>query len=502
MFYAGLDIGTSSCKIVVYDASGKVRFKSVRTYQETGVDGYRELNTEDVLLKVKEVLKETGEQFLEDISGMAITALGESIICLDEHGKSLYPSMVTGDKRGIAELRELEKTTAMESHAFKEEILSITGLPPSEMYGLPKYMWLNQNTNAIRDAKYIFFFEDYFGYILTGKRMVSYSSASRSMAFNIHEKRWSKRLLSFAGIKKEQMSVPVDSGTVLGTILPELAKECKLNPNLKIVVGGHDQNCAALGSGLSRQDVGECGMGTCEFMFLMLPKAEHSPYMIEHDLTCVPYVIPDTYLTSLEVTTCGILKNWARDTIFEHKKIEYEEKNLDFYNDYMDPLIAGMKTDVLLLPQFGSSGNPDINYDVKGTITGLTLDTKPEEIYRAILEGMAFQMLLSYEKALKLGVKMNRLIATGGGAASDLTLQIRADIFNMEVATITSEESGTLGCMLLAATAFGAFSSLQEAMDQVVKVKKVFYPNQEMHGYYMRKFDKYKKLYEVMHLFQ
>lgn len=78
----------------------------------------------------------------------------------------------------------------------EEEIMDITGLPPSEMYGLPKYMWMNEHTDVIKRAGNIFFFEDYIGCILTGKRMVSYSSASRSMAFDIHRKCWSKQLLS------------------------------------------------------------------------------------------------------------------------------------------------------------------------------------------------------------------------------------------------------------------------------------------------------------------
>lgn len=100
--------------------------------------------------------------------------------------------------------------------------------------------------------------------------------------------------------------------------------------------------------------------------------------MIENDLTCVPYVFEDTYLTSLEVTTCGVLKDWARDTILQGREMECEARNIDFYNEYIDAAIADMRTDVMLLPQFGSSGNPDINYDAKGTITGLTVHTKPE----------------------------------------------------------------------------------------------------------------------------
>ncbi len=494
MAYAGLDVGTSSCKMVVYDREGKVLFKAARKYKETGSNGIRELRPEAVMEGVKEVLKETGMNCREEIKAMAVTSLGESIICLDRMGNSLYPSMVTGDKRGIREVEELRRK------ASPEGVFAVTGLPPSEMYGLPKYMWMNENTKAIKEAQYIFFYEDYVNYYLTGKRMVSYSSASRSMAFDIHKKVWSEELLYFAGIRKEQMSEPAASGEIIGKILPHIAEELHLNPEMTVTAGGHDQNCAALGSGLSQPNVAECGMGTCEFMFLMLPEAVQVTYMIENDLTCVPYVFPGTYLTSLEITTCGILKNWARDTILKGKDRECDGQDMDFWNT-IDDTIAHMRTDVLVLPQFGSSGNPDINYDVKGTITGLTVHTRPEEIYRAILEGMAFQMYLAYERAEKLGVHIDRMIATGGGAASDVTLQIRADVFNMEVATIASEESGTLGCMLLAAVAMKEYASIKEGIEKAVKVKKVFSPNREMQGYYKNKYEKFKKLYDTMHLF-
>ena len=108
--------------------------------------------------------------------------------------------MVVGDQRGIEEVKRLIDAVG------REKILDITGLPPSEMYGLPKYMWINDNTDAIKNAKAILYYEDFVGYTLTGIRKVSYSSASRSMAFDIEKKQRSEELLSNAGIKVSQMS--------------------------------------------------------------------------------------------------------------------------------------------------------------------------------------------------------------------------------------------------------------------------------------------------------
>ena len=110
-------------------------------------------------------------------------------------------------------------------------------------------------------------------------------------------------------------------------------------------------------------------------------------------------------------------------------------------------------------------------------------------------------MLLGYETIQELGGKINTLICTGGGAKSKLNLQMRADIFNMDIATINSEESGTLGCAILAATATNAFSNIQDAIDNMVHIRSLYHPNSTRQKYYQEKFIKFKELYEKMHNF-
>ena len=200
------------------------------------------------------------------------------------------------------------------------------------------------------------------------------------------------------------------------------------------------------------------------------------------------------------MTTCGALKNWARDNIFQGINRKCQEEGRNFFQ-YMDDLARDIQTDIMILPQFGSAGNPDLSMDAWGTITGLTIHTKPEELYKGILEGMAFQMYLAYERMQKLGTTMQRIAVTGGGAASELTLQIRADVFGMEVDSLESAEAGTLGCMLMAATAVGAYSSMEEAIKKTVRIKKKYIPDSDMTSYYRKKFENYKHFYEEMHDF-
>jgi len=495
MSIAGLDVGTSGCKVVIYDLAGGIIDTARQAYKEEGTAGNRELDPQVVLDCVKACLKEVSARLEERIEALAIGTLGESIVCIDEQDNILCKSMVTGDKRGIEEIEDIL------AEVSRQEVMDITGLPVSEMFSLPKLLWINKNTSVFKNAKYIFLYEDYIGYYLTGIRKVSYSSASRTMAFDIKNKCWSQRLLKLAGISKEQLSDPVDSGTVLGKIRPEIAAELGLSPELKIVAGGHDQECAALGAGVIGPGLGEDGHGTCEVMNMMLPKLHRTDYILENQLTCVPGMIPDTYLTNIEITTCGILMNWFRDCIFSDIRKECEASGKDFYS-YMDKCAAGVQTELLVLPQFGSSGNPDIDYNTKGLIWGLTIHTQPVEIYRAVKESMAFQIRMAYEVLEPLGIDLEKIIMTGGGSASLLTMQIRADVLGKTMMTMHDNEAGTLGCMIAAAKGLGYYASFSEGVARVIKIDKIIEPQKENKSYYEEKYKKYKKLYKLMHDFK
>ncbi|NMD37607.1 MAG: hypothetical protein GYA87_02870 [Christensenellaceae bacterium] len=489
MAYAGLDIGTSSSKVTVYDISGNTLFSSIRYYDEIGGNGIRELDPNTVVENVLDLLKELGNNCKHTIKGMAITSLGESLVFIDEKNNVICNSFLTGDFRGI------EESEYLINNIGQERIMNITGLPPNELYSLPKLIWFKNNTDVLKRSKKIFFFEDYIAYLLTKKRIVSYSSACRSMAFDIVKKEWSDYLLSLAGINHEFFSQPVESGTLIGNILPDIAESLNLSPDMKIYAGGHDQMCAALGSGLIDEDTCETSMGTCEFMLFLLPALTTTKYMIENDFTCIPYVLPNKYLSSLEVTTCGILKNWGKQTL-SYTNIDNNDNN---FFDKIEDEIINLQTEVLTLPQFGSSGNPNLSMDARGTVTGLTIHTKPEEIYLSLIEGMSFQLLLAYEKLKAIGVSVNKMVATGGGAASDATLQIRANIFNMPVYRTESKETGALGAMILAAYGAGEFPSLHDGIDKIVKYSKKFEPNSKTQDYYLNKYEKYKHVYSLMH---
>lgn len=482
MILGGLDIGNSGCKFVAFRPDGEALYKARRDYPDIVWEDRRELDPEVVFTAVVEVLRETTRMVGEPIGGFAITALGEAAVLIGMDGKAVCNSMVTGDSRGVTENRRLvEKYGA-------DWLMEITGVPPSEMFGLSRYIWLDENTAHVRTAKWFFLFEDFVAFRLTGERALSHSSASRSMMFDVNALDWSRELTAEAGIDPGKLSHPVSAGTVIGRVTAEAAASTGLPVGAVVVAGGHDQACAAFGAGIIGLDVIEDGLGSCEVMTAVLDGSEDRRQMLRYGFPRMPYVVPDMFVTYNIVTVHGLLLDWFRKSFFP--ACLDARKLFERLDGEIVPRDDG---GVFVLPFFGSRGNPDIDYDARGAICGLTLGTTPVQIYAAIKEGMAFQMLLGAESLENTFRRNGEIRMTGGPAQSSHTMQLRADVFNARTVTMRSEESGVLGCMMLAGLALGIYRDHAEAVERVVRVDKIYFPDPARHAGYMVKYEKYKK---------
>ncbi|MBC7959526.1 MAG: carbohydrate kinase, partial [Vallitaleaceae bacterium] len=134
----------------------------------------------------------------------------------------------------------------------------------------------------------------------------------------------------------------------------------------------------------------------------------------------------------------------------------------------------------------------------RGAIVGLTTETTSAEIYRALMEGVTYEMLLNIEHLEQAGIYINELRATGGGATSPIWLQMKADILNKKIVSLGAAQSGTLGCIMLAGVACGIYKNLEEAADVFVKLGDTYTPNQKMHEKYMKYYTQYKRLYAAI----
>ena len=258
MKIAGLDIGTTGCKLTVFDEDGTQLGKAYRDYPVRRTVGGHEIDLSVMMESVYGVILEMTEQYA-DIMGIGVTSFGETFVMTDEQGVPLHTSMLYTDPRGAEECRYLvEKLGAA-------HIVDITGHAPHEMYSISKIMWMKKHRPEIyASAKHIFLIEDFVVWHLTHKYQIDYSLAARTMAFDIHHLNWSSEVFACAGIDAGLMSTPVPTGTSAGTITEDTEKRTNLPKECIIVSVSHDQVAAAIGAGAFDGTVAVDGAGTVE----------------------------------------------------------------------------------------------------------------------------------------------------------------------------------------------------------------------------------------------
>jgi len=218
-----------------------------------------------------------------------------------------------------------------------------------------------------------------------------------------------------------------------------------------------------------------------------------SDEMRRYHYNCGPHVLKDLYLTYAFNVTAGSLLHWFKESFAEAERLEAQRTGIPVF-ELLNQKAADEPTDLLVMPHFAGSGTPHMNTSAKGLIYGLTLSTEPKHIYRALMEGITYDMLYNLDCLNTAGVKVDTLRAVGGGAKSALWMQMKADIMNRKVETLHVSEAGTLGAAILAGVAAGIYATSEEAVEQLVKVKAEFYPDPSRATIYAEHYQRFRSL--------
>ncbi len=485
MSVAGLDVGTTGCKCSVFDENGKLIAKAYEEYDlEGGGSSTFELDPLKVKAAVFLVLNKVSKQCgNDDIEAIAVSSFGEAGVPVDARGNVLFNSMLYTDVRGA---KECEKLVSL---LGRQAVMDETGINAHPMYSISKIMWLKENMPDIFKKMHKFLlYEDYIIYLLTGNTVIDHSLASRTMAFDVSALKWSELILDAADIDKDIFSDAVISGTVAGTVTERASEDTSLRAGTKVIAGGHDQVCAAAGAGIFSPGRAVNGMGTVDCITPVFSGPVINREMMDSSFACVPYAIAGLYATYAFNFTGGALLKWFRDnfTCRQHK---------DMYA-WLDRNAGSRPGDILVLPHFAGAATPYMDPDAKGAVVGLTLKTTQGEFYRALMEGVAYEMMYNMERLETAGISIGSLTAVGGGARSDVWLQIKADLFDIPVCTLDLDEAGTCGAALIAAVATGVFPDMKTGHEKMVNTRKYFEPVAQNHDKYMHNYIKYKRMYE------
>ena len=480
MNYLSIDIGTTGCKCQLFSETGEILQYLFTEYDFLALNGYQYVDIHAIERHLRQMIATVSGQY--EISSICISSLGESFVLLDKDDNILFYPMLYTDSRGEKEAEEI-KTTIGEENAFLT-----TGVIPHSMYSLSKLLWIKNNyPDLFKKADKVMLTCDYFGYLLTGERVIDYALASRTGVFDIDKLCFSKEILSAFDIPVGLFSSPKRAGAIVGKVREEWGI------NAVLVLGSHDQVCTALGAGVLQVGDAVDGMGTVECITTVFKNKPTSLEMGKQGYPCVPYAVDGLYCTYILNFSCGSTVNWLRKKIMHG----YKGEEKDFFS-YIEKGMSDEPTGIITLPYFGGASTPYQDLNAKGVIVNVTTETTDSEVYQSVMEGTAMEMRLNAEVAGRYEITVEKAVATGGGANSEKWLQIKADIQNIPYKILRSSEGGLCGCAMLQAVALGSVEDLYGARDIFVQYEKEFIPNTDKHAAYEKHYEKYKKLYKTI----
>lgn len=471
----GLDIGSTGCKAMAFAEEGRPLGYAYREYPKAA--GETSLDARVLWQAVEEVVQEVAAT-TPGIRALSVSSFGESFVPVDRQGQPLCPIVMYTDDRALAQCGRLEEAFAQGGYA------STVGAWPHVMYSLPKMAHLVQEQPGLAAQvwKYLLV-EDYVLYRLTGEAVTDYSMAARTMAFDVKRHAWADEVLALSGVEAARMAQPLPSGAAVGPILPDRAGRLGLPQDCLVVTGGHDQVCAAVGAGVLAGGRAVNGMGTVECVTPVFDHPVLEEAFLRQHYVCVPHAQPGKYVTYAFSFSGGAILTWFRDAFMRHRKAEAQAAGVSLYT-LLEREAPQEPTQLVVIPHFAGSGTPDMRTTHRGGVLGLTLGTSSGDLYRALMEGVAYEMAYNLDCLARQGVTVGRLDAVGGGARSRMWLHIKADLTGLPVVPLQVEEAGLTGTAMLAATALGEYRDLPQAAAAFVREQEPILPDPHRHEQY------------------
>jgi glycerol kinase len=489
MYVSALDLGTTGCRTYVFDLAGTVIAWDYNEWQSfypkpSWVEQDANAWWDSIKLTINSALEKSGIDITEIVS-VSVTNQRETIVPVDKEGNPLHNAIVWQDRRTTDQVEFIKKRVG------EDKIYNTTGLTIDPYFSATKILWFKQNKPEIyRKTHKFLLVSDFIINKLTGKFITDFSNASRTMLFDINNLRYSEEIASDLEIDLDKMPEPVESGVDIGEIATD---ETAFDKKTLVVTGAGDQQAAALGVGVIGPGDIKCTTGTGSFILAYLSEPKFDP---DKRVLCSCHAIPGSWVQEASVFTTGAVLRWFRDEVGHLERQQAEKEGVDPY-DLMTKLAEGSSpgaNGLLLIPHLVGAGAPHWNPHGKGILFGLSLGHQRRDIYRSILEGVAFEVKKNIEVFKRIGIEPEELKLTGGGSRSNLWNQIMADALNVSCVRNVIEEATSLGAGILAAAGAGVFPDISEAAENLCKVDQRYVPKEKNNQIYEKI---YRFSYEV-----
>jgi xylulokinase len=313
--------------------------------------------------------------------------------------------------------------------------------------------------------------------------------------YDLETATWAEDILDRCQIDASRLAeLPTEVDTVVGTLDKAIAKQLGLGSEVALVSGGHDQACAALGSGVIEPGLAMVSTGTAEVVEVATSTPVLNESLRKGNISVYRHVVPGLYLAMTLNHSGGLLLRWFRDTLCRDKSELASRTKRDAY-DLILADASAEPTDLMVLPHFAGAGTPSLDTTSRGAILGMSFATTQADIGKAILEGLTFELRVNLDLLRGSGIGISGLRAVGGGAKSDMWLQMKADICKTPLRVPEVTEAACLGAAILASVAVGADPDLSSAVERAVRLGQRIEPARKDSGLYESRYQLFKELH-------
>jgi len=489
-YFIGVDLGTSSVKLLLMDECGNILKIVSKEYPlSMPSPGWSEQNPEDwwtqTILGIKELLASSAsvsgfQNCL--VKGISFGGQMHGLVILDKNDNVIRPAILWNDGRTIQETEYLNNVIGT------EKLKAWTGNIAFAGFTAPKILWLKKHEpENFEKINKIMLPKDFLAYKLSGVHASDYSDSSGMLLLDVKNKCWSEEMLEICSVRKEWMPKLFESFDTIGTILPEVALELGLSEDCLIAAGAGDNAAAAVGTGTVGNGAVNISLGTSGTLFV-----SEQNFSIDNNNSIHSFAHADGsyHLMGCMLSAASCVKWWMKE-ILTGNDFDGEARGIDSHK-------LG-KNQIYFLPYLMGERSPHNDPLARGAFIGMTPAATKADMLQAIYEGVAFGLKESLEAVGNItGSLPQRTTICGGGAKSELWRHIVANVLNMEVDTVEVEEGPAYGAAILASVAAGVFSSVEDAVQKIVRRKDTILPDKEIAALYEKRYDTFKKMYPAL----
>jgi len=437
-------------------------------------------------LAVRKALQSAGLS-AEDIACVGFSGQMHGAVLLDAEDEVVRSAIIWCDQRSEAQSKTLEELFGLET------LIQLTCNPPLTNFTLTKLLWVRETEpeNWARVA-HVMLPKDYVRFRLTGERAIDMADASGTLLLDVTHRRWSTEVLGKSGIDVGLLPALYESPQVCGKVSDAGAEDTGLKTGTPVVAGAGDQAAGAVGMGIARAGAVSATIGTSGVVFAATDRPALDPKGRLHTFC---HAIPGRWHVMGVTQAAGLSLRFFRDRFGVLPK-----DGRDPYDILAEEASAAPpgSEGAFWAPYLMGERTPHLDPNARAALLGLTASHTRGHIIRAVMEGVAYSLKDTLTIFDEMEIPVTSIRLGGGGARSPLWRQIQADVYAHEVEIVAAEEGAAYGAAILAGTGAGAWSSVDEACDTVVRVATRIAPNRAAAKTMKRGYRKYRKIYPAL----